>query len=211
MRGDVRDQAVLERTLGEYEIDTVFHLAAQTIVGVANRNPGLDARHEHPRHVGAARGGAAEPAHEGRDHRVERQGVRRPRRAPVRRGRGAAGRASVRREQVVRRPHREDVRRDLRRAGGGHALRELLRRRRPQLEPAHSRHDPLGAEERAAGDPLRRHADPRLFLRRGRRRRVHAARRGAARASRASRRGVQLLERTAGRRAHDREEDPRAA
>jgi CDP-glucose 4,6-dehydratase len=38
-RGDVRDQAVLERVMGEYEIDTVFHLAAQTIVGVANRNP----------------------------------------------------------------------------------------------------------------------------------------------------------------------------
>ncbi len=39
VRGDVRDQALLERTLGEYEIDTVFHLAAQTIVGIANRNP----------------------------------------------------------------------------------------------------------------------------------------------------------------------------
>jgi CDP-glucose 4,6-dehydratase len=39
VRGDVRDQELLERTLGEYEIDTVFHLAAQTIVGVANRNP----------------------------------------------------------------------------------------------------------------------------------------------------------------------------
>lgn len=39
VRGDVRDQALLERTLGEYEVDTVFHLAAQTIVGVANRNP----------------------------------------------------------------------------------------------------------------------------------------------------------------------------
>lgn len=39
VRGDVRDQRVLERALGEYEIDTVFHLAAQTIVGVANRNP----------------------------------------------------------------------------------------------------------------------------------------------------------------------------
>lgn len=37
--GDVRDQALLERVLGEYEVDTVFHLAAQTIVGVANRNP----------------------------------------------------------------------------------------------------------------------------------------------------------------------------
>lgn len=39
VRGDVCDQALLERALGEYETDTVFHLAAQTIVGVANRNP----------------------------------------------------------------------------------------------------------------------------------------------------------------------------
>ena len=38
VRGDVCDQALLERVLGEYEIDTVIHLAAQTIVGVANRN-----------------------------------------------------------------------------------------------------------------------------------------------------------------------------
>lgn len=39
VRGDVRDLACLERALGEYEIDTVIHLAAQTIVGIANRNP----------------------------------------------------------------------------------------------------------------------------------------------------------------------------
>jgi CDP-glucose 4,6-dehydratase len=39
VRGDVRSQQTLERALGEYEIATVFHLAAQTIVGVANRNP----------------------------------------------------------------------------------------------------------------------------------------------------------------------------
>ena len=38
-RGDLRDQAQLERILGEYEIDTIIHLAAQTIVGIANRNP----------------------------------------------------------------------------------------------------------------------------------------------------------------------------
>ena len=38
-RGDVRDQAVLERVLNEFEIQTVLHLAAQTIVGTANRNP----------------------------------------------------------------------------------------------------------------------------------------------------------------------------
>ena len=39
VRGDVRDREVLERALGEYEIGTVIHLAAQTIVGIANRNP----------------------------------------------------------------------------------------------------------------------------------------------------------------------------
>jgi len=39
VRGDVRDRECLERSLGEYEINTVFHLAAQTIVGIANRNP----------------------------------------------------------------------------------------------------------------------------------------------------------------------------
>jgi len=39
VRGDVRDRELLERTLGEYEIDTVIHLAAQTIVTIANRNP----------------------------------------------------------------------------------------------------------------------------------------------------------------------------
>jgi CDP-glucose 4,6-dehydratase len=39
VRGDVTDQSLLERALGEYEIDTIIHLAAQTIVGIANRNP----------------------------------------------------------------------------------------------------------------------------------------------------------------------------
>src|SRR5581483_3641370 len=40
VRGDVCDGELCARTLGEYEIDTVIHLAAQTIVGIANRNPG---------------------------------------------------------------------------------------------------------------------------------------------------------------------------
>lgn len=39
VRGDVQSQELLERVLGEYEIDTVIHLAAQTIVPIANRNP----------------------------------------------------------------------------------------------------------------------------------------------------------------------------
>lgn len=39
VRGDVCDRDLLERVLGEREIEVVVHLAAQTIVGVANRNP----------------------------------------------------------------------------------------------------------------------------------------------------------------------------
>lgn len=39
VRGDILDRDLMERILGEFEIDTVFHLAAQTIVTIANRNP----------------------------------------------------------------------------------------------------------------------------------------------------------------------------
>ncbi len=39
VRGDLGDHSVVLRTLNEYEINTVFHLGAQTIVGTANRNP----------------------------------------------------------------------------------------------------------------------------------------------------------------------------
>ena len=39
VRGDIRDRDCIERAIGEYETDTVIHLAAQTIVGIANRNP----------------------------------------------------------------------------------------------------------------------------------------------------------------------------
>ncbi len=39
VNGAVEDYAVIERTLVEHEIGTVFHLAAQTIVGAARRSP----------------------------------------------------------------------------------------------------------------------------------------------------------------------------
>lgn len=39
VHGSLEDYLLIERILGEYEIETVFHLAAQAIVGVANRNP----------------------------------------------------------------------------------------------------------------------------------------------------------------------------
>lgn len=37
--GDLVDYPVLERVVNEYEVEVVIHLAAQTIVGIANRNP----------------------------------------------------------------------------------------------------------------------------------------------------------------------------
>jgi CDP-glucose 4,6-dehydratase len=37
--GDLSQADTLERCISEYEVDTVFHLAAQAIVGAANRNP----------------------------------------------------------------------------------------------------------------------------------------------------------------------------
>lgn len=39
VHGALEDYAAVNRTLAEYEVETVFHLAAQAIVGVANRNP----------------------------------------------------------------------------------------------------------------------------------------------------------------------------
>jgi CDP-glucose 4,6-dehydratase len=39
VHGDLVDGAVLDRAIGEYEVDSVFHLAAQTIVGTANKSP----------------------------------------------------------------------------------------------------------------------------------------------------------------------------
>jgi CDP-glucose 4,6-dehydratase len=39
VRGDVCDEGLVARALAEYEVDSVFHLAAQTLVGVASRSP----------------------------------------------------------------------------------------------------------------------------------------------------------------------------
>ena len=39
VRGEIENYDLLERVLNEYEIEVVFHVAAQTVVGVANDNP----------------------------------------------------------------------------------------------------------------------------------------------------------------------------
>jgi len=39
VRGSISEPGLVQRAINEYEVDTVFHLAAQAIVGVANRSP----------------------------------------------------------------------------------------------------------------------------------------------------------------------------
>ncbi len=39
VRGSITDYPVVERAINEYDVDTCFHLAAQAIVGPANRSP----------------------------------------------------------------------------------------------------------------------------------------------------------------------------
>jgi CDP-glucose 4,6-dehydratase len=39
VNGDICAEGLIERTLNEYDVDSVFHLAAQTQVGTANRSP----------------------------------------------------------------------------------------------------------------------------------------------------------------------------
>lgn len=39
IKGDLTDRSLIERVLSDYEIDTVFHLAAQTVVSIANSAP----------------------------------------------------------------------------------------------------------------------------------------------------------------------------
>jgi CDP-glucose 4,6-dehydratase len=39
VHGDVCSEGLIERAINEYQADSVFHLAAQTLVGVANRSP----------------------------------------------------------------------------------------------------------------------------------------------------------------------------
>ena len=72
VRGDVCDRDLIERTLGEYEIHTVVHLAAQTIVGVANRNPDLDFREQYSRDVELTGGMQKDAQREGRSVGVVR-------------------------------------------------------------------------------------------------------------------------------------------
>ena len=137
--------ALLERALGEYEIDTVFHLAAQTIVGSRQPQPALDLRDATSRAPGpCSRPAAARPTGASDRRRLVRQGLRRPgRRCRTTRTRRCRAATRTTSASPARTCIAQTYAAHLRPAGGDHALRQLLRRRRPELEPHRARHDPL--------------------------------------------------------------------
>ena len=56
VEGDLLDAELVRATLAEHDVDVVFHLAAQTLVGAGGRVPGVDLRNERPGDVDRARG-----------------------------------------------------------------------------------------------------------------------------------------------------------
>ncbi len=132
VEADLRDaEAVAAAVEGS---DSVFHLAAQTIVGVARESP-LETFEVNVR--GAWNVFEACRVHEVERHRLRllRQGLRVEPRAALPRGLPAARRLPLRRQQGGGGHDRAQLRDRLRAAAGGDPLRQRLRRRRPQLLP----------------------------------------------------------------------------
>ena len=144
LHGDLRDQAFLERLLAERGIGTIFHLAAQTIVGVANRDPIttfrtniegtwslLEAARKTP-HVGEVVVASSDKAYGDQpqlpyDDDTTPLGGKHP---------YDVSKACA---DMIARTYAASFGMRLRR----HPLRQLLRPRRPQLEPHRPRHHPL--------------------------------------------------------------------
>ena len=164
VRGDLRDHALLERVLGEYEITTVMHLAAQTIVAIANRNPISTFETNIGGNLEVAGSVPANPA-----DRADCGGLSRIKPMAIRRcchtvKTPLCGKAPLRCQQVVRRFDRNTLTRSLQVAGCHYPLRQLLRGGRSQLESNHFRHDPLGGSRTAPRHSIGWLICPRLFL-----------------------------------------------
>ena len=160
VRGDVRDQETLERALGEYEIATVFHLAAQTTVGVANRNPVstldtnirgtwtlLEACRRSPT-VQQIVIASSDKAYGDQDVLPYTEETPVSGRHPYDVSKSCADLLA----QMYAKSYRP--------AGVRHPLRQLLRRRRSELESHRPRNDSFRAARRAAGDSVGRPASP---------------------------------------------------
>ncbi len=137
--------ADVERALVEHDVETVFHLGAQTLVGRGYRSPHatfesnirgtytlLEACR---RHAGAVRRIVVASSDKAYGESAVLPYTEEMPRA------GAIPTTSPRAAPICSRL----LRRDLRAAGRRGPLRQHLRRRRPELEPPDARHDPLGA------------------------------------------------------------------
>ena len=121
--GDLRDaEAVAGAVAG---CDSVFHLAAQTIVGVARDSP-LETLEVNVRGAWNVFEACREHGPGGR-LRLFRQGLRAEPRVPLPRGLPAARRLSLRRQQGGRGHRRPQLRPYLWPAAGGNPLRQHLR------------------------------------------------------------------------------------
>ena len=103
--GAVEDQAVVERMLGDYEVRTVFHLAAQSQVGVANRNPVATYEANIPGTWAVLEAVRRSPRVEQVVTASSDKAYGDQPAAPLRRGHAAARRQPLRRVEGVRRPH----------------------------------------------------------------------------------------------------------
>ena len=158
VHGDLVDPGVVERAIGEYEVDTVFHLAAQTIVGTANRSP-VSTFESNIRGTWTLLEACRTHGRRAHGRRRLRQGLRaRPRTLPYTESHPLDAALPLRRLEGVHGPDRALLLAHLRPAGGRHALRQHLRRRRPEPVAPRARGGRRGAGRAGAGDPLGRDA-----------------------------------------------------
>ena len=169
VEGDLVDGEELAAILDRERVDTVYHLAAETIVSTVQASP-VAGFESNVRGTWTLLAGVSRARGRARRRRLVRQGLRRPRLAALPRGLRAAGDGAVRGVEGGDRHHRPLVLPQLRPAARGDPVREHLRRRRPQLLAAGPRGGERGDRRPPAGAALRRLAGARLPLRRGRRR-----------------------------------------
>jgi hypothetical protein len=203
VRGDLRDQDLLTRAIAEYEIQTVIHLAAQSIVGVANREPTntldvnirgtwslLEACRRSPLVTGVVLA-STDKVYGDVDQLPYTEDMPYLAQYPHDVSKACA--------ELVARTYVETYQLKM----ADHPAAQYLRGRRPELEPHHPGRDPLGTARPAAGDPLGWQVHPRLPVCRRCGRRPPGPGRGVSQAAGYQRPGLQYHQR-------DPLDDPRA-
>jgi len=105
VNGDICAEGLVGRALGEYGVEAVFHLAAQTLVGTANEDP-VPTFETNIRGTWLLLERLPPARSRRRDRRLLGQGIRSPGPAALRRGSCAGADLPLRRLQGGRRPDR---------------------------------------------------------------------------------------------------------